>query len=54
MSAFKPPSLFTDLENKLMVTRGGGMVGGDLVREFGMDMYTLLYLKWITKKNLPV
>ena len=24
-----------------------GMVG-----EFGMDMYTLLYLKWITNKNL--
>ena len=21
-------------------------------REFGMDMYTLLYLKWITNKNL--
>ena len=23
-----------------------------IVREFGMDMYTLLYLKWITKKDL--
>ena len=23
------------------------------VREFGMDMYTLLYLKWITNKDLP-
>ena len=22
------------------------------VREFGMDMYTLLYLKWITNKDL--
>ena len=22
------------------------------VREFGMDMYTLLYLKWITNKEL--
>ena len=21
-------------------------------REFGMDMYTLLYLKWITNKDL--
>ena len=21
-------------------------------REFGMDMYTLLYLKWITKEDL--
>ena len=32
----------TDLENELMVARGR------IVREFGMDMYTLLYLKWIT------
>ena len=23
-----------------------------IVREFGMDMYTLLYLKWITNKVL--
>ena len=23
-----------------------------IVREFGMDMYTLLYLKWITNKIL--
>ena len=30
-----------------------GEGGGDVkVREFGMDMYTLLYLKWITNKNL--
>ena len=26
--------------------------GDDVVREFGMDMYTLLYLKWITNKDL--
>ena len=38
-----------DLE-KLMVTRREGW-GEGIVREFGMDMYTLLYLKWITKKN---
>ena len=30
-----------------MVTRGEGVV-----REFGIDMYTLLYLKWITDKDL--
>ena len=24
-----------------------------IVREFGRDMYMLLYLKWITNKNLP-
>ena len=30
----------TDSENKLMVTSGEG-----IVREFGMDMYTLLFFK---------
>ena len=25
--------------------------GKGIVREFGMDMYTLLYLKWITDKD---
>ena len=41
----------SDLENELMVTRGGGW-GGGIVREFGIDMYTLLYLQWITNKDL--
>ena len=27
-------------------------VGEGIVQEFGMDTYTLLYLKWIIKKNL--
>ena len=26
--------------------------GEGIVREFGTDMYTLLYLKWITNKDL--
>ena len=26
--------------------------GNGIVREFGMDRYTLLYLKWITNKDL--
>ena len=26
--------------------------GEGIGREFGMDMYTLLYLKWITSKDL--
>ena len=39
----------TDLENKLVVTGGKG---GGKVREFGINMYTLLYLKWITNKDL--
>ena len=34
-----------------MVTRGEWWEGG-IVREFGIDMYTLLYLKWITNKDL--
>ena len=34
-----------------MVAMGTG--GGDrIVREFGMDMYILLYFKWITNKVL--
>ena len=24
---------------------------GEIVREFGMDIYTLLYLKWITNRD---
>ena len=27
-------------------------MGEGIVREFGMDRYTLLYLKWISNKNL--
>ena len=26
--------------------------GSAIVRELGMDMYTLLYFKWITKKDV--
>ena len=28
------------------------VAGGGIVREFGMDLYTLLYFKWITNKDL--
>ena len=32
-----------------MVARGEG--GGErIIREFGIDMYTLIYLKWVTNK----
>ena len=34
-----------------MITRGEGW-GERIAREFGTDMYTLLYLKWITNKDL--
>ena len=46
----------TDLVNSdLEVTRGGGSgrrMWEGIVREFGMDMDTLLCLKWITSKDL--
>ena len=29
-----------------------GCQGEGIVREFGMDMYILLYLKWITNRDL--
>ena len=43
--------LLPELEKELMVTSGEGW-GKGRVREFGMDVYTLLYLKWITNKDL--
>ena len=33
--------------NKICIEKQGG-----IVREYGMDMYTLLYLKWITSKEV--
>ena len=40
----------TEFKNKLVVL-GGRMKERD-IREFGMDMYALLYLKWITNRAL--
>ena len=34
-----------------MVTSGEGR-GEGVVREYGINMYTLLYFKWITNKDL--
>ena len=42
----------TDLEKELRVAEQGGRMGEGTVREFGMDMHTLLYLKRITNKDL--
>ena len=47
-------NLFTkliDLENKLMVEGEEGL-GEGIAREFEINMYTRLYLKWITNKDL--
>ena len=30
----------------------GGGLGEQIIREFGMDMNTMLYLKWVTNKDL--
>ena len=38
-------------ENELMVA-GGKDEGEGIVRELGMDMYILLYLKWIANQDL--
>ena len=40
----------TDLKNKFMVAWGEER-GKWIVRDFGVDMYTLLYLKRITSKD---
>ena len=42
---------FADFKNKFIVVRGQDE-GEGTVRELGTDMYTLLYLKWITSKDL--
>ena len=36
--------------HRLRAARDGWREG--IVREFGIDMHTLLYLKWITNKDL--
>ena len=41
-----------DLQNGLMVAGGGKGWREGIVREFGRDSYTLLYLKWINNKDL--
>ena len=35
-----------------VITVGEKRMGGRKVRELGMDMYTLVYLKWITNRDL--
>ena len=42
---------YVDLENNLIVARGEGWREG-IVWDFGMDMYTVLCLKWITNRDL--
>ena len=51
MNLFKSRNRLIDLEDKFMVTRGEGWRGG-IAWELGIDMYTLLYSKQITNKDL--
>jgi len=41
-----------DFENELMVMGKRGRKGERIVREFGVGLYTVLYLKWIINKDL--
>ena len=48
---------WTYLQNRKRFNEGtysfrGGRMGKGIVRKFGMDMYTLLYLKWTVSKDL--
>ena len=47
-------NLFTKQKqtHKLRERTDGESCGEGIVREFGMDMYTLLYLKWMINKDL--
>ena len=45
----------TEIDSQTWRTRlwlPGEKIKERIIREFGMDMYTPLYLKWITNKNL--
>ena len=42
---------FTDVEVKVMVTKGKKQVGD--INQIRTDIYTLLYMKQVTNKNLP-
>ena len=41
----------TDFENELMAARGGEGWREGIVKEFEMDMYTQLCLKWIPTRT---
>ena len=45
-------TFFSILKNNLNLWLPGGRMAGGIVREFEMNMYALLYLKWIINKDL--
>ena len=53
MNLFTKQNRFTDIENKLMVTKGESMVRrGAINQEFGISTYILLYIKHVNNKDL--
>ena len=46
---YKTRNTVTDVENKLLVTKGGG----DKL-DVGIDIYELLYIKWVANMDPPV
>ena len=50
ISLFTKQNILTNLENELLVA--GGRMGKEIVRDFGVNMYTLSYLKQITSRVL--
>ena len=53
MHPFSPIQAATEHKAEFHVWLSGGKDGGEgIVREFGINMYTLLYLKCITNKYL--
>ena len=50
MNKLKPWKVTGTLMNLLL--ENGFLLGEEAVRELGMDMYTLLYLKWVNNRDL--
>jgi len=51
MNLFTKQKLTYRLENEFMIMRVG-KEGKGTVTEFGINVYTLLYLKWVNTKDL--
>ena len=51
MNLFTEQKQTHSVENKLMVTKGE-MGGGGINWEFGINRYKILYIKYITNKDL--
>ena len=53
MNGFAARNRDTDVEIKCMDTKGGKWLGEGVMNwEIGIDIYTLICIKWVTNKNL--